>query len=116
MKAKGMKDEDIKAKINKKDAGNLSITHETIKKPMFDVDNRGLEWQVGSSTTTDGEGGAKNYTVVTELIPVLPKPLDESRGYVVADYQEKLEKDWIQSLRQKYPVSINESVLKSLVK
>ena len=111
-----MKDEDIKAKINKKDPGNLSITDETIKKPQFDIDNKGLEWKVGSSTTTDGEGGAKKFTVVTQVIPVLPKPLEESRGYVVADYQEKLEKDWIQSLREKYPVHINDSVLKSLVK
>lgn len=116
MRAKSMKDEDIKAKLNKKDSGNLSITEEIIRKPQFDMDNNGLEWKVGSSSTADGEGGAKSLTVVTAVIPVLPKPLDESRGYVVADYQEKLEKDWIQSLREKYPVHINESVLMSLVK
>lgn len=116
MRAQSMKDEDIKAKLNKKDSGNLSITEEIIRKPQFDMDNNGLEWKVGSSSTADGEGGAKSLTVVTAVIPVLPKPLDESRGYVVADYQEKLEKDWIQSLREKYPVHINESVLMSLVK
>ena len=53
---------------------------------------------------------------VTSLIPVAPKPLEEARGYVVADYQEKLEKDWITSLREKYPVHINEDVLSSIIK
>lgn len=116
MKAKGTTDEELKVKINKKDPGNLSIMEEILRRPQFDADNLGLEWKVGSSATTDGEGGAKKYTIVTNIIPVLPKPLEEVRGYVVADYQEKLEKNWIQSLREKYPVHINEAILKSLVK
>lgn len=116
LKAKATSDNDIKTKINKKDPSNLSITEEIIRRPQFDTDNLGLEWKTGSSTTADGEGGAKKFTTVTEVIPVLPKPLEEVRGYVVADYQEKLEKSWIQSLREKYPVHINEAVLKSLVK
>jgi peptidyl-prolyl cis-trans isomerase SurA len=44
------------------------------------------------------------------------KTLNESRGYVVAAYQDYLEKQWNESLRAKYPMQINESVLQSLIK
>lgn len=35
---------------------------------------------------------------------------------LLADYQDYLEKQWIEDLRLKYPVKINEDVLKSMVK
>lgn len=44
------------------------------------------------------------------------KQLSEIRGDVIADYQQKLEDDWLKSLREKYPVKINENELKKLVK
>ena len=44
------------------------------------------------------------------------RTFDECRGYVVAAYQENLEKRWINELKQKYPVNINKNVLDSLVK
>jgi peptidyl-prolyl cis-trans isomerase SurA len=40
-----------------------------------------------------------------------PKSLSEARGLITADYQNFLEKIWIQYLRQKYPVVINKEVL-----
>lgn len=46
----------------------------------------------------------------------MPKRLDEARGYVIADYQTELEKQWITELRTKYPVKVNEPVLRSLYK
>jgi len=42
------------------------------------------------------------------------KKLSDSKGYVVADYQTYLEKQWIEKLKNKYPISINSDVLKSL--
>lgn len=44
------------------------------------------------------------------------KTLDEARGYVIAEYQDYLEKNWNKSLREKYPVTVNEDVFKSMVK
>jgi peptidyl-prolyl cis-trans isomerase SurA len=40
----------------------------------------------------------------------------EARGFVINDYQTYLEDKWIAELKQKYPVKINEAVLKSLHK
>jgi peptidyl-prolyl cis-trans isomerase SurA len=53
---------------------------------------------------------------VTELLPPQPKALEEARGYVIADYQDHLEKEWVESLRQRYTVKINDAVLNSLIR
>lgn len=42
--------------------------------------------------------------------------LDEARGFAIADYQDYLEKQWNQSLKAKYPVKVDEKMLKSIVK
>ena len=45
-----------------------------------------------------------------------PKDYTDVRGLVVADYQEALEKEWVADLRRKYPVKVNEEVLKTVNK
>jgi len=42
------------------------------------------------------------------------KLLKEARGLVTADYQNELEKAWIQQLRLKYPVVIDENVFATI--
>jgi len=44
------------------------------------------------------------------------KNIDEAKGYVIADYQDHLEREWIASLKKKYPIKVNKKVLKSLIK
>jgi peptidyl-prolyl cis-trans isomerase SurA len=43
------------------------------------------------------------------------KTLSEAKGYVVSEYQEHLEREWIKQLEAKYPVRIQESTLKAMV-
>jgi peptidyl-prolyl cis-trans isomerase SurA len=52
--------------------------------------------------------------LVLKMIAPAPKKLDEARGLITADYQNYLEKQWIQNLREKYPVVINEDVLQKI--
>ena len=42
--------------------------------------------------------------------PSAPKALNEIKGLVIASYQDQLEKSWVESLRQKYVVDVNEQV------
>jgi peptidyl-prolyl cis-trans isomerase SurA len=44
------------------------------------------------------------------------KNIADARGYVIADYQDYLEKKWIADMETTYPVVINETVLKSIIK
>jgi peptidyl-prolyl cis-trans isomerase SurA len=44
------------------------------------------------------------------------KSLAEARGYVVAEYQDYLEKKWNEKMRKEYPMTVNEKVFKSMVK
>ncbi len=45
-----------------------------------------------------------------------PRSFEEARGLVINDYQAQLEKNWVSTLKQKYPVKINQAVLEDLVK
>jgi peptidyl-prolyl cis-trans isomerase SurA len=70
------------------------------------------------------EKGVENFVsdgiyvtvVVSEIVSPTIKKLEESRGYVIADYQENLEKNWMEKLRAKYPIKEDLAVLKTLVK
>ena len=44
-----------------------------------------------------------------------PRNFADARGLVINDYQIELEKNWIDQLKKKYPVKINEKVLNSLI-
>ncbi len=52
---------------------------------------------------------------VKEMIEPMRKTLEESRGQVIASYQDSLEKEWILRLRNEYPVSIHTEVLYELI-
>ncbi len=51
---------------------------------------------------------------VKELLPAQPKELNETRGRVISDFQDYIEKKWMQTLKQKYPVQINQHALETL--
>ena len=44
------------------------------------------------------------------------KPFDEVRAVVISQYQDKLEKEWVEELHRKYPVKINEEVFRTILK
>lgn len=44
------------------------------------------------------------------------KTLEEARGYVVAEYQDHLEKQWNEKMRKDYPLKVNNAVFTSMVK
>ena len=48
---------------------------------------------------------------IRELHNPEPKTLKEARGLVTSDYQMELEQQWVQTLKERYPVKINEKVL-----
>ncbi len=59
----------------------------------------------------------KKYTVYFIFDPKLldaPETMTDVKSLVTSDYQNKLERDWVESLKARYPVTVNEKVLKKV--
>ncbi len=50
------------------------------------------------------------FVRVREVLEVQPKKLNEARGLITSDYQNHLEKQWMEELRAKYPVKVDQKV------
>ena len=55
------------------------------------------------------------FVRIRELLPAQPKALNEARGLVTADYQSFLENNWIEQLKVKYPVVVQQETLDQLL-
>lgn len=70
------------------------------------------EWKVG--VRNEIPSSVDQSTVIVNIIELRkpePRTLSEARGLVTSDYQNELEEKWIESLRKKYPVKVDEKVL-----
>jgi len=54
--------------------------------------------------------------VAGKMLKNTPEDYTDVRGLVTADYQEYLEKEWITTLRAKYPVTVDQNILKTVKK
>ncbi|WP_290799265.1 peptidylprolyl isomerase [Flavihumibacter sp. UBA7668] len=51
---------------------------------------------------------------IEKMAANLPRTFQDARGYVLNDYQNQVEENWIRELKKTYPVKVNKSVLNSL--
>ncbi|MDE6018986.1 MAG: peptidylprolyl isomerase [Muribaculaceae bacterium] len=59
----------------------------------------------------------KKYTVYFIYEPKLlnaPETMTDVKSLVTSDYQNQLETDWVESLKSKYPIKVNQKVLKKV--
>jgi hypothetical protein len=55
-----------------------------------------------------------SFAYVIKLHPAnQPRSFAEARGLVINDYQQEIERQWMETLKKKYPVRVNEDVLKN---
>ena len=112
--AKRKKSEKVLAVTNKAQK-ILNATTKTYEKGQ-DKKVDALKWRKGFVGDNIVEGDAVYFLKVEKVIEARPKSFQDARGYVIADYQEFLEKEWITNLRIEYPVKIEQDVFNSLVK
>ncbi len=97
---------------------NDSIQYVRIEKGLFvQGDNKAVDKY--EFKTKDKFVPTKEYPyvfVVGKMLKKIPEDYTDVRGLVTADYQEYLEKEWIKALRDKYPVKVDQNVLKSVKK
>lgn len=60
------------------------------------------------------ENGNKKFIIIREVRPPEPKALNEARGQITSDYQNYLEEQWIEELKEKYPVKVNRDLLSGI--
>ena len=106
-KKKTMKE--ILDELNKDSQLNVTADHKLYKKGENDIVDR--NWKAGTSKNENIDGRVK-FVVVDHIEAARPKTLQEARGAVTTDYQNQLDKEWVASLKAKYPVTVNREVLK----
>jgi len=77
-----------------------------------------MEWEVGKISNVEADKATKsfNFIKIEGILPAGDKQLADARGYVVADYQDFLEKQWIEDLKKAYNVKVNKKTFKNLTK
>jgi peptidyl-prolyl cis-trans isomerase SurA len=108
------KAEQVKTTYNKENAVVQSNDGTYEKGKNKEVDE--MKWKVGSVSKGYSKEDVFYFTKIESITSASNKTLEEARGYVVADYQDQLEKSLIATLRQDYKVEIKEDVLKKLIK
>jgi peptidyl-prolyl cis-trans isomerase SurA len=95
---------------------NDSIQYVKIEKNLYvQGDNKQVDKLVfKSKAAIEADKDYPFVFVSGKLLKSLPEDYTDVRGLVTADYQEFLEKQWIASLRQKYPVEIEKKVLETV--
>jgi len=92
-----------------------SATYERTKAPAVIPDEK---WRVGgmSAAVQDPKTQVHTFYRIESITPPVDKTLKEARGYIVADYQDYLEAQWVEQLRKEYKVDINRAVFEKLIK
>ena len=110
---KGMSSATILAKLNKKET---QVTTKSSKVLVEEFNYGSADIVVGSVFSNKLEDEKNEKIVVDALLGPETKKLNETRGYVISDYQSYLEKNWIINLKQKYRIQVNQEVFKSMIK
>ena len=77
-----------------------------------------MEWKPGvlSPVRINKRNKSYEFFKIEQIIPPTQKSLQEARGYVVADYQDYLEKQWIEALKNEYKVELNRKVFNKMIR
>lgn len=109
--------QEVKTQFNTAELAKVT-TEETTVEQGRNPDLAAINWAAGAMTEAveHPKNKSLSFIKIEEIMPESDKTLAEARGYVIADYQDYLEKQWVQNLRKSYKVVMNDQVFKSLVK
>ena len=109
LQADTVNSKDVLEVINKDSELNLKVRmnkFEVVQTPYLQKRN----FTAGLNPVYSVDG--KWYVVkVAEVLPPAPKEFSEAKGIATSDYQTYLEKKWLEALRLKHKIVINEDVL-----
>jgi peptidyl-prolyl cis-trans isomerase SurA len=103
---------DIKAQLNQNDVQNV----------IFTSDIMNAQHQALPKDFIFKEGLSKVYFYndayhiikVNKVLPIKEKTFEEAKGLVINDFQDEVEKEWLQKLHDTYKVIVNKDVLEKV--
>lgn len=104
----------IQAELNVDSKVKVVVTSKT-----FEEGARELPESYDFTTGNSGilkHGNSFVVVETSESIPAGPKEFESVKGRVLSDYQKEIETNWLQELREKYPVQIDQEVLTEIKK
>jgi peptidyl-prolyl cis-trans isomerase SurA len=108
---KGITDEMILEKMK-----SLGISEPKLTSDVTEAAKSTLDLSKEYVLKPQASAGQYRIVQVSNVLPERSRTFDECRGYVVAAYQEFLEKQWVSALKEKYNVVINTPVLEAMVR
>ena len=103
----------LESTLNEKNPLSVQITSKKFQKGENKALD-GVEWKEGTYPVE--RDGRFMLIKIEKILPPAYKTLSEARGIATSDYQAYLEQQWINELRQKYPVKVNQEEVDKLVK
>ena len=96
---------------------NDSIQYVKVEKGLWvEGENKVIDVNIFKKGTYEAEKEYPYYFIAGKMLKTMPEDFTDVRGIITADYQDYLEKEWINSLRQKYAFTVDEKVLKTVKK
>jgi len=100
---------DINAKLNSENEQKVIVTS-SIMELSHQILPQDLEFKEGISKIYS-KNDAYHVVKVNKAIPKTPKTFEESKGNVINDFQNEIEKNWLDTLNVRFKVKINKDVL-----
>ena len=109
--------EAVLAKFNTENEKFIATQEKVIEKGKDDLLAK-VSWKAGaiSDPVANPKNNSMKFAKIEKILPPAEKTLQEARGYIIADYQDHLEREWLKELKSSYKVDINQEVFKSLIK
>jgi peptidyl-prolyl cis-trans isomerase SurA len=115
MLKKGMSADKIIAKMNKKSITLLLDTVIYWQGQNQQFDNI-VDWTRISENAYFVNTSENELVRILEILQPSPKPLNEVKGIIVSDYQNILEKEWIESIHKNNSIWVDYETILSLIK
>jgi len=108
------KSEKVQELLENEDALSVAIQNGTYEKDDNSVIEAVWQQESGVFGPVELDNGSFAVVQIDEFIPSAPKALNEIKGLVIASYQDTLEKEWVNALKSKFEVTINENAKAAL--
>jgi len=109
--SEGLEQDEILTLINKDEPLLLQSSD-----GLFERGDNKIVDRSGDKEIASYQENEKYYLVHTlETVPQRIPDLDDIRGRLISNYQDELERNWVSELRSKYPVKINDEIVREVI-